>query len=212
MKSIQKCYFHIVLLVSLLFNPIFSFASQSLEFWNTVALVKGVIDSNKPKNDIKVMMNRLEELIVEKEKLKNSNSDFKKEISSMHSELETLYTENEKLFKELEIYKPQNLPEFKQSDITNKLFNVKRIFRLRSANCFDFNGDMSCMYQALNLDDNRTGYLLYKANRVFKVDTKIDKITNKNGEILKVLTSSNAKKIRKWEKKNPDLLILLATY
>ena len=211
MKSIQKHYFHIILLVSLLFNPISSFASKSLDFWNTLAFIEKIIDSNKHKNDIKIMMNRLEELIVEKEKLQGSNSDLKKEISSMRNELEILYTKNAKLFKELEIYKPQNLPEFKQSDITNKYFNVKRIFRLRSANCFDFNGDMSCMYQALNLDDNRTGYLLYKANRVFKVDTKIDKITSKDGEILEILTSLNAKKIRKWEKKNPDLLILLAT-
>lgn len=203
----------ITLLILILLYPYALLGSESSDFWKTLTIVKSVIiDANKPKHDIQSMVKRLEQLVSEKEKLQKQNNNFRKEIYSMKSEINKLYIANEELFKELEIYKPQNLPKFKPKDITDKYFNVERIFRLRSANCFDFNGDMSCMYQTLELDNNRTGYLLYKANRAFDTDTKIDRIVNKEGELLTVLTVKSAKKIKKWEKKNTDLLILLSTY
>ncbi len=149
----------------------------------------------------------------------SNNEKSEQEISLLRNEVKKLKKDKLKLKKdklklseELAVHKPQNLPKMQQSDIDNKHFNTERIFRLRSANCFDFNGDMSCMYQILKLDNNRIGYLLYKANRVFDSNTKIGRLIDKEGRLLNILTSEDAKKIRKWEKNNSDLLILLMTY
>lgn len=146
------------------------------------------------------------------QKDKEAINSLKDKVDKLNKENLKLKKEKIKLSEQLAVHKPQNLPRFQQSDILNNHFNVERIFRLRSVNCFDFNGDMSCMYQVLELDHNKTAYLVYKANRVFDSNTKINKIVNKEGELLNLLTLKKAKKIKKWEKKNPDLLILLATY
>ncbi|MDQ7085777.1 MAG: hypothetical protein Q9M36_13090 [Sulfurovum sp.] len=209
----MKIYKSIVIFLLISLYPYSSLSANSSDFWQTLAILKSVIiDENKPKHDIQSMVKRLEQLVSEKEKLKKQNNDFRKETYSMKNEINKLYLANKELFKELEIYKPQNLPIFKPKDIRDKHFNIERIFRLRSANCFDFNGDMSCMYRTFKLDDNRTAYFIYKANRVFDLKMKLDTIMDKEGYIVNILTRREFKNIKKWERNNPDLLILLSTY
>jgi len=186
--------------------PLITLGSSSYDFMKNLYLISNALSSqNMPEQEVKLLISRLEQLAIDNQKLKLENDNFKKQINELD-------IKNQKLLKDLETCKPQNLPTFKSSDLETKDFNLERILRLRSADCFDHNGDMSCMYTTIDLEGGKIGYLLYKANRVFNFENQQVEIVNDEGYKLDVLTKDNANKIKKWERENPDLLIILSDY
>jgi len=151
-------------------------------------------------------------LVIQLENLVFENRTYKAEIEKLNNRIDTLMLQNKKLKKELEVYKPQKLPKLTQADLTNKNLNIERIYRIRSGDCFDPNGDKSCLFRKIQVSEQKEGYLIYKTNRIVDESIIDNEFVSNEGTILKILTKEHAKMIKKWEKQNPELLILLSDY
>jgi len=122
-----------------------------------------------------------------------------------------LKEENMKLSIELSKYKSTPLPMFKIEDLKNRKLILTRIFSVKSGNCFDVNGCMSCFFCKVQINNDANAFLLYKTNRMFKINEKIE-IYDKMGHSLNLLTRKDAKLLLEWEKQKPHLLISLPNY
>jgi hypothetical protein len=102
-------------------------------------------------------------------------------------------------------------PSKKEAEIEKNL-QLKRIFSVRTGNCFDVNGYMNCFYCKVQIDENTYGYLIYEADRTFTAKDKIPTVYDKEGNNLTLLTPDDAKVIKKWGKDNPYLPIPFSNY
>ncbi|HLP47575.1 MAG TPA: hypothetical protein VK469_16630, partial [Candidatus Kapabacteria bacterium] len=113
--------------------------------------------------------------------------------------------------KELELLKPEQLPEFKATDL-KKYYRVTRIFSVKTGNCFTADGSMSCLYCQVKTGEKSFGYLVYKGNRVFKSTANFPEIYDNDGNKLGLVTAAASKEIIAWEEKNPDAPIRLSRF
>ena len=176
------------------------------ELTRTFEIINESLESqNIPRHEIVALISRLE-------KLAKENQQITRENQKLTQDIDMLKTQYQHVKKELDFYKPQKLPKLTKADFDDKHFNMERIYKLRSAICFDPNGDASCLFQKVSIGDNKEGYLLYKANRIIDESLILGGVFNKEGEVVGILTEQDAKIIKKWEQENPELLLLMADY
>jgi len=117
-----------------------------------------------------------------------------------------------KLEEELKIAKPNPVPIFKEGDLLKREIMLRRVFSVKSGNCFETNGDSSCFYCKVKTRGEGFGYIIYKANRVFRKSNDLPEIYDATGNKLNLLTQDSAKLIINWEKQNPNASIGLSVY
>lgn len=155
--------------------------------------------------------NSIKKLEKENDLLKESLNKLNAENVEINKKLLRLGEILQKTEIELASLKPKHLPEFHPGDL-RKDFDVRRVFSIKTGNCFSANGNMSCFYCKVKTGDNSYGYLVYKANKEFKNADNLTEIYSENGHKLQIITSAVAKEIIKWEEENSDALIRLMFY
>ncbi len=163
-------------------------------------------DENKAlRNDVQALREALG-------RLESQASSLRKENEELRHALDEVKAVRARLEEELAALRPKRLPPLTQEDLSGKNLVLKRVYTIRSGECFDHNGDRSCMVHEFLTPEGRKCYLVYKANRILSDDEAVRGIIDKSGRELRIVSRELSEKIRTWEKENPDLLPLLMTY
>lgn len=106
---------------------------------------------------------------------------------------------------------PEDLPAFRPEDLDENDLVLRRVFSLRTGQCFDHSGSSSCLFAKLDESDGG-GYVLYKANRVFPNEDVFPRLYNAYGERLDLVTEEAGREIHAWELENPHHPMRLGSY
>jgi len=166
----------------------------------------------KVSDENKELLKALEKLRQTAARLEAEKGALAKEATELKQALRKATDEKTALDEELRRLRPVQLPPLSMDDVARKELVLKRVYTIRSGECFDHNGDRSCMYHSFVSEKGRKCYLVYKANRILSSDEAVRGIVDKSGRELHVVTIEVSETIRTWEKTNPDLLPLLMTY
>ncbi|MCP3959058.1 MAG: hypothetical protein GY719_14500 [bacterium] len=165
-------------------------------------------DSVKEQARLHSEVTQLEARIAELERDLQVLNESKKKAENEKEEWKVRAGELELLVQDLQ---PTILPAFQSDDLKNNTLVLRRVFSIRTEQCFDRAGVPSCLVAELDTEEGG-GYVIYKANRTFDTGGQIPSLHNSYGEELKLVTKSLADKIRAWESENPHNSIRLGAY
>ena len=97
---------------------------------------------------------------------------------------------------------PKAPPHFQKGDLESDALSLRRIFSLRTGNCFDLAGFSSCLFWRSG-DSNGSLYL-YKTNRAFTIESSPESFSSPDGYPLSLVTPTVVAEIEKWELAHPN--------
>jgi hypothetical protein len=146
-------------------------------------------------------------------KLAASNQTLKDKLAKMTAAAQASEKERQRLEEkstdlqtQVDRLAPEAPPLFKKGDLESGALSVRRIFSLRTGNCFDLAGSSSCLFWRKKGQprSQANSALLYKTNLAFKIGSFPGSVSDPDGHPLGLVTPTIAVEIRNWELAHPN--------